>query len=85
MLCMINRGYSFGMLLLAVQSLSHVRFPVTPWTAACSWDSPGKNTGVDYHALLQGIFLIQGTNLHLMHLLTCRWIFLPLTHWGSLI
>ena len=24
-------------------------------------DSPGKNTGVGYHALLQGIFLIQGS------------------------
>ena len=26
------------------------------------WDSPGKNTGVGSHALLQGIFLIQGLN-----------------------
>ena len=25
-------------------------------------DSPGKNTGVGYHALLQGIFLTQGSN-----------------------
>ena len=25
-------------------------------------DSPGKNTGVDCHALLQGIFLTQGSN-----------------------
>ena len=32
------------------------------------WDSPGKNTGVGYHALLQGIFPIQGSNLHLLHL-----------------
>ena len=24
-----------------------------------SWDSPGKNTGVGSHALLQGIFLTQ--------------------------
>ena len=28
-------------------------------------DSPGKNTGVGYHFLLQGIFLTQGLNLHL--------------------
>ena len=27
----------------------------------------GKNTGVDYHFLLQGIFLIQGSNPHLLH------------------
>ena len=28
----------------------------------CPWDSPGKNTGVGCHALLQGIFLTQGLN-----------------------
>ena len=27
------------------------------------WDSPGKNTGLGCHALLQGIFLTQGLNL----------------------
>ena len=32
-------------------------------------DSPGKNTGVGCHALLQGIFLIQGSNLCLLCLL----------------
>ena len=26
------------------------------------WDSPGKNTGVGCHALLQGIFPTQGSN-----------------------
>ena len=31
------------------------------------WDSPGKNTGVGCHFLLQGIFLTQGSNLHLLH------------------
>ena len=35
----------------------------------CPWDSPGKNTGVDCHFLLQGIFLTQGSNLGLLH---CR-------------
>ena len=29
----------------------------------------GKNTGVGCHALLQGTFLSQGSNLHLLHLL----------------
>ena len=28
----------------------------------CPWDSPGKNTRVGCHALLQGIFLIQGSH-----------------------
>ena len=34
------------------------------------WDSPGKNAGVGYHALLQGSFLTQGfeaTSLGLLH------------------
>ena len=34
-----------------------------PTRLLCPWDSPGKNTGVDFHALLQGIFLTQGWNL----------------------
>ena len=33
------------------------------------WDSPGKNTGVGCHALLQGIFSIQGLNYRLLWLL----------------
>ena len=33
------------------------------------WDSPGKNTGVGCCCLIQGIFLTQGLNLHLLHLL----------------
>ena len=46
---------------------------VTLWTVAtrlpCPWDSPGKNTGVNCHALPPGIFLTQGLNLHLLRLL----------------
>ena len=34
-------------------------------------DSPSKNMGVGCHALLQGIFLTQGSNSGLPH---CRWI-----------
>ena len=36
--------------------------------------SSGKNTGVSCHALLQEIFLTQGSNLRLLCLLHCRWI-----------
>ena len=36
--------------------------------------SPGKNTGVGCHALLQGIFPTEGSNLCLLHLLHCRQI-----------
>jgi len=28
----------------------------------CPWNLPGKNSGVDCHALLQGIFPTQGSN-----------------------
>ena len=31
-----------------------------PTRLLCPWDSPGKNTGVNCHALLQGIFPTQG-------------------------
>ena len=42
-----------------------VLWPYGPWSARllCPWDSPGKNSGVGGHVLLQGIFLIQGLNL----------------------
>ena len=43
---------------------------MTPWTVACqdplSWDSPGKNTEMGCHALLQGILPTQGLNPHLL-------------------
>ena len=31
-----------------------------PSRLVCPWDSPGRNTGVGCHALLQGIFLDPG-------------------------
>ena len=43
-------------------------------------DSPGMNTGVGCYALLQGIFLTQGLNSHLLH---CRQILYSLSHLGS--
>ena len=45
----------------------------SPWTVArrllCPWDSPGKHTGVGCDFLLQGIFLTQGSNPPIWHLL----------------
>ena len=43
-------------------------------------DSPGKNTGVGCHALLQGIFPTQVSNPGFPH---CRWILYHLSHQGS--
>ena len=45
------------LVLLLLSHFSRVWFCVTPQMAAhqalCPWDSPGKNTGVGYHFLLQ--------------------------------
>ena len=38
----------------------------SPPRVLCPWDSPGKNTRRGRHALLQGIFLSQGSNMHLL-------------------
>ena len=43
-------------------------------------DSPGKNTGVGCHALLQGFFLTQGSNPGLPH---CSWILYHVSHQRS--
>ena len=55
-----------------------------PWTVAtrllCPWNSPGKNTEVGCHFLLQGIFLTQESNPSLLH---CRQILLPTELWGK--
>ena len=45
-------------------------------------DFPGKNAGVSYHFLLQGIFLTQGSNPYLLHL---RQILLPLSQEESIL
>ena len=46
----------------------------SPSSSSVHRDSPGKNTRVSCHALLQGICLTQGSNPGLPH---CRLIFLP--------
>ena len=70
--------------------LSHfhrVRLFATLWTEPakllCPWDSLGKNTGVDCHALLQGIFPTQESNPCLLQLLHCMHSLL-LSHQESL-
>ena len=44
------------------------------------WTSPGQNTVVGSHSLLQGIFPTQGSNAALPH---CRWILYQLSRKGS--
>ena len=52
-----------------------------PVRLLCPWGSPGKNTGMCSHSLLQGIFPSQGLN---PGLLLCRQILYHLSHQGSL-
>ena len=54
-----------------------------PTRLLCPWNSPGKNTGVDCHFLLQGIFPTQGSNPCLLHLLQRQVDSIPLSHLGS--
>ena len=65
---------------------NHVQLFATLWNVGHRllgpWVSPGKNTGVGFHALLH-IFLIQVSNSHHLHLLHCRQILYPLSHLGS--
>ena len=46
--------------------LSRVRLFATLWTVAnqapLSMGSPGKNTGVGFHTLLQGFFMTRGSS-----------------------
>ena len=51
-----------------------------PGSSSAHGDSPGKNTGVGCHALLQGIFPTQGLNPDLPH---CRQILYCLSYQGS--
>ena len=68
------------MLRSSVQSDS---FGLQPSRLLCPWDSPGKNTGVGYHFLLQGIFPTQGSNPHHLHLLHWQAVSLPLSYLES--
>ena len=48
--------------------------------SSCPWDSPGKNTGMGCHFLLQGIFQTQESNPGLLH---CRQMIYQLSYEGS--
>ena len=56
---------------------------LSPTRLLCACDSPGKNTGVGCHAVLQGIFLTQGLNPHRLCLLQWQAGSLPLAPPGK--
>ena len=66
-----------AVLILSVVSSSLLLHGLQPARLPCPWDSPGQNTGVGCHALLQGIFPTQGSNPGLLH---CRQILYSLSH-----
>ena len=66
-------AYIYAILCLVTQSLLTLCDPMDCSLPGSSvhGDSPGKNTGVGYHVLLQGFFPTQRLNPCLPH---CRWI-----------
>ena len=60
----IRKSVIHGTCVLSCSDVSNSLRPYGSYSARllCPWDSPGKNTGVGRHALLQGIFLTQGSN-----------------------
>ena len=55
-----------------------------PARLLCPWDSPGKDTGVGCHFLLQGLFSTQGSNPCLLCLLHWWVGSLPPNHLGEI-
>ena len=52
---------------LLVPSNPVQRYGLQPTRLLCPWDFPGKNTGVDCHFFLHGIFPTQGSNPCFLH------------------
>ena len=71
-----------GVLWLVTHSCPTLCHPMdcSPPGSSVHGDSPGKNSGVGCHALLQGIFPTQGLNPGLPH---CRQILYHLSHQGN--
>ena len=67
----------------SVMSNSLRPYRLQPTRLLCPGDSPGKNTGVGCHVLLQGIFQTQGSNPHLLCLLHWQAGSLPLAPPGK--
>ena len=71
-------GLNFLACMLSCLVVSDSLWQHGPTRLCCPWNFPGKNTGVGCHFLLQGIFLTQGSNSHLLHLLHWQADSLPL-------
>ena len=73
--------FSLRLRACVLSCFSRVSLFVILWSVAChaplsmGLSRQEQPTGVGCHALLLGIFPTQGSNLHLLWLLLCRWIF----------
>ena len=76
----ISEYLGFWFFMCESESHSVVSDSLRPHGLYSPWNSPGQNTGVGSHSLLQGIFPTQGLNPGLPH---CRWILYQLSHKGS--
>ena len=77
------RLYNYFCQVASVVSGSLWPLRLQPSRLLCPWDSPGKNTGVGGHFLLQRIFPTQGSNPHLFCLLHWQMGSLPLVPPGK--
>ena len=67
--CFYGAGCACACSAASVASNSLQLYGLQPTRLLCPWDSPGKNTGVGCHALLQGTFPTQRLNPRLLYLL----------------
>ena len=67
----VHQALCASVCVLSYSYVSDSLRPYGPWPARlfCPWDSLGKNTGVDCHLFLHGIFPTQVSDTHLLH---CR-------------
>ena len=73
-------GMTSELLRIVTKSCLTLCNPTNYSPPGCPWDSPGKNTGVGCHFLLQGVFPTQESNPCLLHWQADS---LPRNHQGS--
>ena len=79
----VHRVFQAGILAWVLSCFSRVQLCVTLWTVACQAPLQARILEWGCHALLQGIFLTQGLNLRLLHLLHWQAFSLPLAPLGK--
>ena len=79
---LFSKTFYCAVLCLVTQSCPTLCYPMdcSPPGFSVHGNSPGKNTRVGCHALLQAIFPTQGWNPGLLH---CRQVLYQLSHQGS--